>query len=113
MKLYKQLIVLPVIAFSVMACMQGNKSEKAITEAQVSIKQQPLLSLNDTTLKKVVKTDSEWKKLLTDNQYYLFKMNLIVITTKATIFALPVNCLCIPLRRSLSPVRAGLVFMLQ
>jgi peptide-methionine (R)-S-oxide reductase len=73
MKLYKQLIVLPVIAFSFIACMQGSKSEKAITGAQVTMKQQPVLSLQDTTLKKVIKTDAEWKNLLTDNQYYILR----------------------------------------
>jgi peptide-methionine (R)-S-oxide reductase len=73
MKLYRQLIVLPVIAFSLISCMQGNKSEKEITEVQVSMKQRPVLSLKDTTLKKVVKPDAEWKKLLTDNQYYILR----------------------------------------
>jgi peptide-methionine (R)-S-oxide reductase len=73
MKLYKQLLVLPVIAFSFIACMQGNKSEKAVAEAPGTMKQQPVLSLQDTTLKKVVKTDTEWKKVLTDNQYYILR----------------------------------------
>jgi hypothetical protein len=38
MKLYKQLIVLP-YSLQFIACMQGNKSEKAITETQVTMKQ--------------------------------------------------------------------------
>jgi hypothetical protein len=69
MKRYQQLLVLPLIAFGFMACMQANKSEKyhkASTET--AIQQQPVLSLADTSLKKVVKTDAEWK-VLTDNHY--------------------------------------------
>jgi len=29
--------------------------------------------LNDTLLKKVIKTDAEWKKVLTANQYYILR----------------------------------------
>jgi peptide methionine sulfoxide reductase MsrB len=55
------------------------------------MKQQPVLSLKDTTLSKIVKQMQNGKNLLTDNQYYilrekelsvLFKMNLIVITKR-------------------------------
>jgi hypothetical protein len=53
--------------------MQGNKSEKAITETQVTMKQ-PVLSLKDTTLSKIVKKQMQnGKNLLTDNQYYILR----------------------------------------
>ncbi|WP_029596537.1 peptide-methionine (R)-S-oxide reductase MsrB [Flavobacterium sp. ACAM 123] len=71
MKQYQQLLILPVIAFGFMACMKANKSEKVIA-AETTIQQQEL-SLNDTSLKKVVKTEAEWEKALTENQYYVLR----------------------------------------
>lgn len=73
MKLYQQLLILPVIAISFMACMKANDSDKKITATDVTIQQQPVLSLTDTSLKKVIKTDSEWKKVLTDKQYNILR----------------------------------------
>lgn len=46
---------------------------KQIVLSKVEEKHQIELSLNDTILKKVVKTDSQWKKDLTENQYFILR----------------------------------------
>jgi peptide-methionine (R)-S-oxide reductase len=60
MKRYLQLLILPVIAFGFMACMKQIKVKK-IAAAETTMQQQEL-SLNDTSLTKVVKTEAEWEK---------------------------------------------------
>jgi peptide-methionine (R)-S-oxide reductase len=72
MKLYKQLIVLPVIAFSFIACMQGNKSEKA-TRSSSNNEATTGIIIEDTTLSKIVKKQMQNGNLLTDNQYYILR----------------------------------------
>jgi peptide-methionine (R)-S-oxide reductase len=46
---------------------------KKQSEAQVTMKQQPVLSLKDTTLSKIVKKQMQNGNLLTDNQYYILR----------------------------------------
>jgi peptide-methionine (R)-S-oxide reductase len=73
MKIYQQMLALPLIAFSFMACMQANKKDKDITQVEPNAIQQQELSLTDTSLTKVVKTETEWEKVLTENQYYILR----------------------------------------
>ena len=78
MKKYTKIAALVLIAFGFMACMQANKSEQkevgdvAANDTNTTM-QQIGLSLNDTSLTKVEKTEAEWKKELTDNQYYILR----------------------------------------
>jgi peptide-methionine (R)-S-oxide reductase len=113
MKRYLQLLILPVIAFGFMACMKADKSEKSNCSKQPCRQE---LSLNDTSLTKVVKTEAEWEKALTEKQYYilrkernaLFKMNLMT-TIKGHYFVQPASCLCLILKQNSIQERDGLV----
>lgn len=73
MKRYQQLLILPLIAIGFMACMQKNKSENEMADNNTIAQQKMELSITDTSLTKVVKTDAEWKKVLTANQYSVLR----------------------------------------
>jgi peptide-methionine (R)-S-oxide reductase len=64
MKIYSLFFVL----FSVLACSQVKKKP---TTAVVSHDE---LSLKDTSLVKVIKTEEEWKKILTEDQFYILRL---------------------------------------
>jgi peptide-methionine (R)-S-oxide reductase len=52
--------------------MQGNKSEKAITNSSNNEATTGII-IEDTTLSKIVKQMQNGKNLLTDNQYYILR----------------------------------------
>ena len=72
MKRYIKIISLPLILLVFMACMQANKKEGIELAENVNPPQEKL-SLNDTSLKKVVKSDAVWKKELTADQYHILR----------------------------------------
>jgi hypothetical protein len=70
--------------------------------------QQQELSLNDTSLTKVVKRKPNGKKALTRNntsfvskeRNALFKMNLMTTIKRVIIFVQPASCLCLILKQN-------------
>ena len=64
-------IILPLLLVVFIACMKANKTEDS--QYQSKNVQQEKLSLNDTSLKKVVKSAAEWQKQLTENQYHILR----------------------------------------
>jgi peptide-methionine (R)-S-oxide reductase len=73
MKRYQQIALTCLIALSFMACKEATKNEKLMAGSDETVQQQPELSLTDTSLKKVVKTEEQWKKILTPNQYEILR----------------------------------------
>lgn len=73
MKKIIQIAAVPLIILFSIACTKAtasNNENVATNKVEKSdLVQQEELSLSDTSLKKVVKTDAEWKKTLTANQY--------------------------------------------
>lgn len=71
MKRYLYLLSVPCLAVVFMACMQAKKAGSEVKE--ISSPTQEKLSLTDTSLKKVTKSEAEWKKELTKDQYHILR----------------------------------------
>ena len=56
-----------------MSCIQANEKERTASATSEINQKYPLLSLTDTSLKKVVKTNASWKKILTTEQYFILR----------------------------------------
>ena len=69
MKTVYQILLFPLLFMPLIACMDGKKDQSNMVPELV----QEGLSLNDTSLKKVVKANAIWKKELTKNQYYILR----------------------------------------
>lgn len=69
MKTVYQIVLIPLLFILLVACINAKK-EKLI---ELPILVQESLSLKDTSLKKVVKTDAVWKKELSQNQYHILR----------------------------------------
>lgn len=77
MKKIIQIAAIPLIVLISIACTKATASNSENMEPnnveKSAIVQQEKLSLSDTSLKKVVKTDAEWKKTLSADQYYVLR----------------------------------------
>ena len=73
MKRFQYFFALTLLIFSFMACIQANEKERTASVASETNQKYPLLSLTDTSLKKVVKTNASWKKILTTDQYFILR----------------------------------------
>lgn len=72
MKKIIQLSTLTLVFISLIACMKADKKPNLVLSDKENLVQE-ILSLTDTSLKKVVKTDGEWKKELTENSYSILR----------------------------------------
>jgi peptide-methionine (R)-S-oxide reductase len=69
MKTLNQILALPLLFITLIACIDSKNTK---IDSLTAIVQQGL-SLTDTSLKKVTKTDAEWKKELSPNQYTILR----------------------------------------
>ncbi len=69
MKTVYQIVLFPVLFMLLVACLDAKKEKLKALPIAV----QEGLSLKDTSLKKVVKTNANWKKELSQNQYYILR----------------------------------------
>ena len=73
MKRFQYFFALPLLIFSFMACIQANEKERILSVVSETNQKYPLLSLTDISLKKVVKTNASWRKILTTEQYSILR----------------------------------------
>ncbi len=69
MKTIYQIVLIPILFILLVACINAKKEKLKALPILV----QESLSLKDTSLKKVVKTDATWKKELSQNQYHILR----------------------------------------
>ena len=67
--MYK-LVVSSLIAFAFTACAQTNKKTQTMASDKLEAMSE-IVTLDTSWTEKVVKTDAEWKKILTSEQYYI------------------------------------------
>lgn len=69
MKTVYQILLFPLLFMALVACIDAKKDQTKLLPELV----QEGLSLKDTSLKKVIKTNAIWKKELTKNQYHILR----------------------------------------
>ena len=73
MKMHQRIIAIGLLTLSVIGCKETAKAQMQTTGTVTKASEHPELSLTDTVLKKVVKTDEEWKAILTPNRYAILR----------------------------------------
>ena len=71
MKKYILIPILPILFITLIACMNAKKDIKTV--ATTNVIQDTTLTLKNTSMVKVKVSNTEWKKLLTPNQYYILR----------------------------------------